>query len=155
MRRLGYRGYAEIEFKKHPHTGELYMIEINARLSSLNVLFDACGVEFTYIMYRELIGDPLPDFHLDLDRPWAFWHAYEDFLVVPVYLKKKQLTWKQILKPWFSHHKAHAIWAADDLKPLFSFARLILSKFLAKIRRQLLLMLRRRRQKPEAAGDTR
>lgn len=135
MKRLGYRGYGEIEFKKHPQTGEYYLIEINARLSTLNILFDKCGVEFTYIMYKDLIGDPQPDFHLTDDQPWAFWHAYEDAISIAAYLRKKQLTIGQIVRPWLSHHKAHAIWAPDDIKPLFSFTRLVLSKITGKLLR--------------------
>ncbi len=132
MKRIGYRGYGEIEFKKHPETGEYFLIEINARLSTLNVLFDKCGVEFTYIMYRDLIGKPLPEKHLTEDTNWAFWHAYEDFISVGAYLKSGQLTFRQVLKPWLSHRKAHAIWAADDIKPLFSFSRLIAGKIIRK-----------------------
>jgi D-aspartate ligase len=135
MKRLGYKGYGEIEFKKHPKTGKYYLIEINARLSTLNILFDKCKVEFTYIMYRDLIGDPLPCFHLETDQPWAFWHAYEDMISITAYLKNKQLTIGQVLEPWLSHRKAHAIWATDDIKPLFAFARVILGKALGKLRR--------------------
>ncbi|MFO7952865.1 MAG: carboxylate--amine ligase [Bacillota bacterium] len=135
IKRLGYRGYGEIEFKKHPENGDYYLIEINARLSTLNVLFDRCGQEFTYIMYQDLIGDPLPDYHLSDDRPWAFWHIYEDLISTTAYLRKKQLTVSQIIKPLFSHHKAHAIWASDDIKPLFSFIKLIIGKVFAKFLR--------------------
>jgi len=137
MSRLGYRGYGEIEFKKHPSTGKYYLIEINARLSTLNVLFDKCGVEFAYIMYKDLTGDPLPEFHLAEDRPWAFWHAYEDTISIAAYLKRRQLTVGQVAKPWLSHRKAHAIWAADDIKPLLSFTRLIFGKAAGKLRRIL------------------
>ncbi|HHX87054.1 MAG TPA: carboxylate--amine ligase [Firmicutes bacterium] len=137
MRKLGYRGYGEIEFKRHPENGRLYMIEINARLSSLNVLFDLCGVEFTYIMYRDLIGEPLPDYHLREEKPWAFWHAYEDFVTIRQYRRTGQLTWGQIIKPWFTHRKAHAIWAADDPKPLLSFGRIIFRKVVNKVQRLL------------------
>ncbi len=135
--KIDYRGYGEIEFKRHPETGKLYMIEINARLSTLNILFDLCGVEFTHIMYRDLIGDPLPDFHLREEKPWAFWHAYEDFITIRQYRRRRQLTWGQIVKPWLTHRKAHAIWAADDPKPMFSFGLQILKKALKKIGRLL------------------
>ncbi|MFO8192939.1 MAG: carboxylate--amine ligase [Bacillota bacterium] len=135
MERLGYRGYGEIEFKKDPRNEKYYLIEINARLSTLNVLFDKCGIEFTYIMYRDLIGDPLPEKHLTENMPWAFWHAYEDSISIFSYLKTKQLTIYEVLKPWFEHRKAHAIWAGDDIKPLFAFARLILSKIEKRLRR--------------------
>ncbi len=137
IKRLGYRGYGEIEFKKDPRTNHYHLIEINARLSTLNVLFDKCGLEFTYAMYRDLIGDPLPSMHIRKEQAWAFWHAYEDLFSVRAYLKKKQLTCKQILLPWIAHHKAHAIWAADDIKPLFSFARLLLGKAANKLLRMV------------------
>ncbi len=133
MQKLNYRGYGEIEFKEHAVNKNFYMIEINARLSTLNVLFDKCGVEFTYAMYCDLIGDPLPEYHLAEDRPWVFWHAYEDLISNIAYLRKKQLTLKEIASPWFAYHKAHAIWAADDPKPLFAFGKLILGKIAAKI----------------------
>ena len=135
MHKLGYRGYGEIEFKKNPDDGRFYMIEINARLSTLNVLFDKCGVEFTYIMYKDLIGDPLPDYHLAENKPWVFWHAYEDFISSIAYLRQKQLSLKEIVRPWLKYRKAHAIWAADDIKPLFAFGRLILSKISSKLYR--------------------
>lgn len=137
MERLGYRGYGEIEFKKDPRSEEYYLIEINARLSTLNVLFDKCGIEFTYIMYRDLIGEPLPEKHLAENLPWAFWHAYEDAISICSYLRKRQLTVAQILKPWFAYRKAHAIWAADDIKPLFAFALLILGKIAKRLQRFL------------------
>lgn len=136
MKRLNYRGYGEIEFKKHPVNGKYYLIEINARLSTLNILFDKCGVEFTYAMYCDLIGEPLPDFHLTTDQPWAFWHAYEDLISIIAYLKTKQLTIGQIIRPWLSHRKAHAILAADDLLPLFAFARVLMGKAAGKIIRK-------------------
>ncbi len=135
MQKLGYRGYGEIEFKKNPDDGKFYMIEINARLSTLNVLFDRCGVEFTYIMYKDLIGDPLPDYHLEENKPWVFWHAYEDFLSSTAYLRQGQLSLKELIHPWLKYHKAHAIWSPDDIKPLFAFARLILGKITAKLYR--------------------
>lgn len=130
---IGYRGYGEIEFKRHAETGRFYLIEINARLSTLNVLFDKCGVEFTYIMYRDLIGDPLPDYHLEQDQPWAFWHAYEDMISISAYLRKKQLSLAEVIKPWLAYRKAHAIWAADDIMPLFSFSKLIAGKVFTRL----------------------
>ena len=138
INKLGFRGYGEIEFKQHQENRAYYLIEINARLSTLNVLFDKCGLEFTYVMYQDLIGEPLPDFHLQETKPWAFWHAYEDMISISAYLKTRQLGLKQVIKPWLTHHKAHAIWASDDIKPLFAFARLILMKIVNKIRQAVI-----------------
>lgn len=137
MERIAYRGYGEIEFKKHPQNGQYYMIEINARLSTLNILFDKCGVEFTYIMYRDLIGKPLPPYHLEENKKWVFWHAFEDAISVRAYLKKGQLTLKEVVKPWLFHSKAHAIWALDDPVPLFSFGFLVLKRLSSALKRRL------------------
>jgi len=137
VKRIGHRGYGEIEFKKHPDTGLFYMIEINARLSTLNVLFDKCNIEFTYIMYCDLIGKPLPELHVKESQQWAFWHAYEDIISSYEYLKTKQLTLGEIIKPWLKHRKAHAIWAADDPRPFFSFIRVLAAKLIKKVARKL------------------
>ena len=137
MKRLDYRGYGEIEFKKHPQDGKYYLIEINARLSTLNILFDKCGVEFTYIMYRDLIGKPLAPYHLQENKRWVFWHAFEDLISVSAYLRRGQLTIKEVLKPWFSYHKAHAIWAFDDPLPLFSFSAVVLKRLMASLKKRL------------------
>lgn len=138
MMRINYRGYGEIEFKKNPKDGKYYLIEINARLSTLNVLFDHCDVPFTYIMYRDLLGEPLAPYHLAENKGWAFWHAYEDAISIMAYLKKRQLSLMEIIKPWLAHRIAHAIWAADDPKPLFAFSLLILGKVTGKLKRLLL-----------------
>jgi len=110
--RLGYRGFGELEFKKHDHTGLYYMIEINARLSTLNALFDKCGQEFAYILYR-----------------------FEDMISVISYLRKRELNLLQVIRPWLGHRKAHAVWAADDPLPLLVFLKLVLGKAARKLLR--------------------
>jgi len=133
LQRIGYRGYCEIEFKRHQESEEFYMIEINARLSTLNSLFDACGIEYPYIMYRDLTGDPLPPVNLDKHLNYAFYHFYEDIFSVRQYLRTKQLTWKQVVKPFFAHRKVYAVWSLDDPLPSLFFFKLIFAKAWRKI----------------------
>lgn len=133
LQRIGYRGYSEIEFKRHAETGEFYMIEINARLSTLNVLFDACGLEYPYIIYRDLTGNPLPPVHLDRHLNYAFYHFYEDIFAVRQYRKAKQLTWKEIIKPFLAHRKKYAVWALDDPLPSLFFLKIVFSKAWKKV----------------------
>ncbi|NLZ92492.1 MAG: carboxylate--amine ligase [Firmicutes bacterium] len=131
LQKIGYRGYCEVEYKKHAETGEYYLLEINARLSSLNVLFDACEMEFTYMIYRDLIGQPLAPKHLNNYLNLAFYHFYEDFFSVRGYRRSKQLTWKEIILPWLKLKKVYAIWAWDDPLPAFHFVKLMLGKTLS------------------------
>ena len=130
LQRMGFRGYCEMEYKKHAETGEYYLLEINARLSSLNVLFDACGIEFTYLIYRDLIGQALPPKHLKQNLNLAFYHLYEDIFSVRGYRRSKQLSWKEIILPWLKHKKVYAIWAWDDPLPAFHFIKMIIGKTL-------------------------
>lgn len=136
LKRIGYRGYCEFEFKRHRATGQYYMIEINARLSTLNSLFDACGIEYAYLIYRDLLGQPLPPVHLDEHLNYAFYHFYEDIFSVREYRRTGQLTWSQIIKPMLKHKKVYAVWAADDPLPALHFLRLILRRLFRRLFRR-------------------
>ncbi|MBJ2356189.1 hypothetical protein, partial [Sphaerochaeta sp. S2] len=41
---VGFKGFAEIEFKKDEKTGDFYLIEINVRTTNLNVLLEKAGI---------------------------------------------------------------------------------------------------------------
>lgn len=136
LKRIGFRGYCEFEFKRHRDTGDYYMIEINARLSTLNSLFDACNLPYAYLVYRDLIGEPLPPFHLEEHLNYAFYHFYEDIFSVRQYRRNGQLTWGQIIKPWLKHKKIYAVWAADDPLPSFYFLKLVAARLLRRLLRR-------------------
>lgn len=120
LEEVGYKGFAEIEFKKDSETGEFYLIEINVRITNLNNLLFKSGVNFPYITYMELTGNPLEPKAVKENTNLAFWYAFEDFLAIRDYLKTGQLTLKEVLisllKP-----KAYAIWDWSDPMPAFSF----------------------------------
>jgi D-aspartate ligase len=64
LERLHYRGIAGIEFKRDARTGELILIEVNARLGLKNILGNRCGVNFPLIAYLDLTGQkPAPVTH--------------------------------------------------------------------------------------------
>ncbi|SHG01090.1 carboxylate--amine ligase [Ornithinibacillus halophilus] len=119
---IQYKGFGEIEFKKDAETGDFYLIEINARITNFNHLLYKVGLNFPYITYRELIGDPLPPKAIKATTNRAFWYAYEDILAVKGYLKTKQLSFGQVFKSFF-RPKAYAIWSWKDPKPLLVFLK--------------------------------
>lgn len=129
---VGYKGFAEIEFKKDAKTGNYYLIEINTRYSNLNVLVKKAGLNMPYITYCELVGSPLENKSINKDTGLVFWYAYEDFFAVKGYLKTKQLTLGQILKSYFKP-KAHAIWDWQDHKPYWGFLKMILNKAMKRL----------------------
>ncbi|WP_047980371.1 carboxylate--amine ligase [Ornithinibacillus contaminans] len=119
---IGYKGFAEIEFKKDEQTGEFYLIEINARITNFNHLLYKVGLNFPYITYREMIGDPLEPKALTETTNRAFWYGYEDMLAVKDYIKSGQLKPSAVVKSLF-RPKAYAIWSLQDPKPALSFMK--------------------------------
>ena len=55
----GLVGQASVEFKRHAGTGELVLIEANARLPQGFGVGDACGVDASWRLYATLAGLPL------------------------------------------------------------------------------------------------
>jgi D-aspartate ligase len=119
---IGYRGFAEIEFKKDEETGDFYLIEINARITNFNHLLYKVGLNFPYITYREMIGEPLEPKALTDTTNRAFWYGYEDFLAVKDYIKSGQLKTSDVMKSFF-RPKAYAIWSWKDPKPAFVYMK--------------------------------
>ncbi|MCK8060022.1 MULTISPECIES: carboxylate--amine ligase [unclassified Fusibacter] len=132
---VGYKGFAEIEFKKDATTGDFYLIEINTRYSNLNNLVKKAGLNMPYITYRELTGNPLEPKAIEKDTGIVFWYAYEDMLAVKAYLKAKQLSLLHVLKSYFTK-KAYAIWDIKDPMPLFAFQGQLLTKLFKKVTRR-------------------
>lgn len=117
---IGWKGFAEIEYKLDDKSGQFYLIEVNVRTTNLNVLLEKAGLNFPYIQYRDLVGHPVPPRAIKTTTGYVFWYAFEDFLAVRDYLKTKQLTVSEVFLSYFTR-KAHSTWDIFDMKPYFSF----------------------------------
>lgn len=117
---IGWKGFAEIEFKKDAETGEYYLIEINVRTTNLNSLLRKAGLNFPFILYKELTDKPLEPKAVTRDTGLVFWYAFEDILAVKGYLKTRQLSFGRVFKSYFKK-KAYAIWSIRDPKPALAF----------------------------------
>lgn len=130
---LGYKGFAEIEFKKDQDTGKFYLIEINVRTTTLNILLYKAGINFPYVAYRELIGQPLEPKAVKEDTGIMFRYLHEDLLAIRDYVKDGQLTYGQVLKSLF-RKKAPAIWSFNDPKPGFDYFLMLMKKMRRRIK---------------------
>lgn len=124
---IGYKGFAEIEFKKDAETGQYYLIEINVRITNFNNLLYKVGLNIPYITYRELTGDPLEPKAITENTNRVFWYAYEDLLAIKDYVKTGQLSLGQVISSFFKP-KAYAVWSLDDPKPSFSYFKMMAGK---------------------------
>ncbi|MBI9013020.1 MAG: carboxylate--amine ligase [Clostridiales bacterium] len=132
---VGFKGFAEIEFKKDADNGQYYLIEINVRTTNLNTLLEKVGLNFPYIAYKELTGQPVENKFIEYSTHRTFVYAFEDVLAIKGYLKTKQLTGWSVFKSLF-RKKAYAIWALDDTKPYFNYMGQLFSKVFKKLKRK-------------------
>lgn len=59
LRALSYVGHAGVELKRDPRNGGYRLIEVNPRSLASNQLLIAAGVDFPYVGYRYLTGNPV------------------------------------------------------------------------------------------------
>ncbi|MTI96531.1 MAG: carboxylate--amine ligase [Firmicutes bacterium] len=133
---IGYRGFAEIEFKYDPGRKRWYLIEINVRFSSLNVLLNRVGLNFPWIMYRDLTGEPLPPKAITESTNIRFRYLLEDVYAMRDYLRQGQLNAWQLLKSEFAR-KAPAVWDWGDPLPAFTWTKLTTGNITGKLRRRI------------------
>ena len=138
LENIGYRGFGEIEYKRHEKTGEIYLIEINARTTNFNNLIYKVGINMPYIAYLDLTGNLKESDckYIDYDTNYAFIYGFEDMVAIWHYKKTKQVGILKSLKISFSRKWAPAIFATDDLKPWCFFNKILLGKVFRKIFRR-------------------
>lgn len=129
---IGYKGFAEIEFKKDEKTGKFYLIEVNVRTTTLNTLLRKCGINFPLIAYNELTGKDIGFKEIKIDTGLTFQYFLEDFLASVAYIRTKQLTIAKVIRSLFAK-KAPAVWSFDDPAPAFSYMCMLTKKLKKKL----------------------
>ncbi|WP_423190438.1 carboxylate--amine ligase [Alkalibacterium sp. f15] len=129
---IGYKGFAEIEFKKDEQTGEYYLIEINVRTTNFNQMLAELGFNMPLLAYKELTGQEIGQDSLKVSTNLAFHYMYEDLHASLAYVKSGQLTWKSILKT-YTEKRVGSIWVASDPKPGIYYVGNLLNKVKKKV----------------------
>ena len=60
LQAIDYYGLVEVEFKLDPRDGKYKLLDVNARSWGFHSLGSAAGVDFSYMLYADQIGKPLP-----------------------------------------------------------------------------------------------
>lgn len=135
FKQIGYKGFAEIEFKKDAVNGKFYLIEINVRITNFNVLLDRLGINIPYLTYLDMVGGDIQSKEVTEDTGITFWYAFEDFFAILDYIRTKQLHITQIIASLF-RKKACAIWDSKDPAPFFHYQKLLMQKLKKKLKRK-------------------
>jgi D-aspartate ligase len=59
LKAIDYYGLVEFEFKHDPRDGEYKLLDVNARSWGFHSLGSAAGVDFSYMLYADQIGEPM------------------------------------------------------------------------------------------------
>jgi len=116
LRAFGLRGFAGVEFKRHPRDGAFRLIEINARTESGNQLAISAGVDLPWIGYRYLTGEGLPTEPIRPSRQVKYVNEEWDVQSFAMLRRSSRLSFRSWLASIYDA-EARAIWAADDPKP--------------------------------------
>ena len=90
------------------------------------------GLNFPYIAYRDIIGDPLDPYYIDKDTKIFFRYFQEDILAIKGYLKTGQLGLGEVILSLFNK-KAPAIWSFSDPMPGIYYFMDVIKKVFRKI----------------------
>jgi predicted ATP-grasp superfamily ATP-dependent carboligase len=133
LKAFRYRGFVGVEFKQDPRDGRFKLMEINPRTVSGNQMTVAAGVDFPYIGYRMLTGDPIPTGEIGRAAPGTKYINEEWDLKAFLALRKEgTLTFGQWVKS-IQGTKARALWAWDDPAPALDAAGRIVAAGFRKI----------------------
>lgn len=118
LKKLGFAGAGQIEFKRDDRDGQLYIIEMNAGRVALNfALSEACGMEMIYTCYCAAAGLPLPETRA-VTRPGGKWICWKwDLLSAFAHWRQRELSFGEWLRS-LRGHKWSADLQFDDPGPL-------------------------------------
>jgi predicted ATP-grasp superfamily ATP-dependent carboligase len=130
LRRIGYSGISEIEFKLDNKDGKFKFIEINPRTWLWVSLATASGLNFPFLLFKLLSGERYllkRDYNINIK--WI--HLIPDFKIFLKGIMTKQIKLKDYLES-FTGEKEFAVFSLND--PLPFLAELLLLPYLIHIR---------------------
>jgi predicted ATP-grasp superfamily ATP-dependent carboligase len=121
LTRANYRGYFSNEFKLDPRDDQLKLIENNCRMPRSGMLAIACGINFPWLIYQDLVlNQPCDVTHYKIGTYWIdFWTDLYNSLFRR---KKEEIQLREYLAPYFARDKVFSDLNLEDLKPFFGIA---------------------------------
>jgi D-aspartate ligase len=126
LRAINYYGLVEVEFKLDPRDGKYKLLDVNARTWGFHALGTPAGVDFSYLLYADQVGDPVATcrgrsgvgwIRMVTDLPTSFGDICTGRLTTKAYLRS--------LKDF----KIESVFSAEDIVP--TLAELALLPYLA------------------------
>ncbi len=146
-----YRGFCSIEFKRDPRDGALKLIEVNARMPRSAAFPIACGVNFPWLMYKDLVHNE--QIEVTQHAAGLYWiELLPDLFNMLFNRRRERFTWREYLRPYLARRRHFAVLDWRDPLP---FLKQISSACGAALRllTRLLRNLLQRRRRPASPTD--
>ena len=132
IRASGYRGFVNAEFRKDPRDGLLKLMEVNVRMPRTSWMAVSCGVNFPWIMYKDLVCNE--QIYVQGYAVGKYWiELYSDLLNTLLRRKREDFTLADYIRPYLAKKKAFAVMSLEDSKPFLKYLHVvprILARFL-------------------------
>jgi D-aspartate ligase len=118
-----YTGLVEVEFKRDPRDGRFKVLDVNPRVWGWHTLGSRVGVDFSYLLWRMVRGEAVPEVH---GGPGARWiRMNTDFPIAILEIMRGRLSLGDYLRSLRRPFEP-AVFATDDPLPgLLELPRLI------------------------------
>lgn len=120
LKTLNYQGFSCVEFKRDTRDGIFKFMEINARHNLSGSLAVACGIDFPWIMYRDLI-DGRKEYATTFREDIYWIDLTKDFVRFIVSRKAEGYSIAQYLVPYWHRH----LFAILDIRDPLPFVKRI------------------------------
>ena len=131
---IGYRGIAASEFKRHPDTGQLFIIEVNVRPSLWFSISEAAGRPVVLEAYRAMAGLPALEEHAQ--QRGVRWHYGLKDIISRLFYRRNPgfiLPAPDIEAAGPANRTTRAVFARDDWKPALAEIVFLLQKALTRL----------------------
>ena len=114
LKEINYYGLAEIEFKQDPRDGKFKLLDVNARTWGFHALGEAAGVDFSYLLFADQLGQSVPECHGSAGVGWM--RMVTDFPYSMMGLMNRQLKWASYTDS-LRHLGIESVYSREDFAP--------------------------------------
>ena len=142
LKELSYTGLGAVEFKKNNRDGEFKLIEINARIGTGVNLPVQAGVDFPWIMYKDLVNhEKIKMNKYDIGLKWVHLSS----VLVTFFKDRKEENWK--FREYVNVYKGKRTFATYDVHDLRPFIKEWLLLMFSVAPRYVIKRIRKFREK--------
>lgn len=124
---IGFRGFANVEFKVDDNDGKLKVIEVNTRFTAPHQLMVRSGMPLDLMVYCHLTGQSVPRCQ-QVDGNFGSWLPLVDFMAFLELRNRGELTLKNWLRDVFSRRPVLNVFSWSDPGPIYKIVTLTLKK---------------------------